>query len=123
MPPASASSADDGSDEAVAPEAVAPEDVSPEHVHRLADLARLDLSDEEAKARADDLGRLLLHAQQLAEVDTEGVEPMPPGAPAVPEEHLRGDEAQKSLSQSEALENAPDADADRFFRTPGVLKE
>lgn len=98
------------------------EDVSPKHVRYLADLARLDFSEQEIEALAEDLGDLLGYAQQLDEVDTEGVEPMPPGAPAVPE-RLREDDAEKPLAQSEALENAPDADEEGFFRTPGALKE
>lgn len=96
------------------------ESVSPEDVRRLAGLARLDFTDQEIDALAGDLSRLLSHARQLGEVDTAGVEPMPPGAPAVPQ-RTRQDKPQKPLAQEEALENAPEAD-ERFFRVPGALK-
>jgi aspartyl-tRNA(Asn)/glutamyl-tRNA(Gln) amidotransferase subunit C len=114
MPPADRSSAANAA-------ATLPEKISPEHVRHLADLARLDFSEQEIEALTEDLGELLGYAQQLDEVDTEGVEPIPPGAPAVPE-RLRPDDAEKPLSQSEALENAPDADEDGFFQTPGALE-
>ncbi|PSQ80045.1 MAG: hypothetical protein BRD46_05125 [Bacteroidetes bacterium QS_8_68_15] len=99
-----------------APEAA----VSQDDVRHLADLARLDVEEGRLEALTGDLRRLIGYAQQLGEVDTAGVEPMPPGAPAVPE-RLRPDEAQKPLSQEEALENAPDAD-EGFFRTPSALE-
>lgn len=96
------------------------ESVTPEDVQHLADLARLDLSEEETEKLSENLSRLLGYAQQLGEVDTAGVEPMPPGAPSVPQ-RLRSDEPQKPLSQEAALENAPDADGG-FFRAPGALE-
>ena len=103
------------------PAEVASASVSQEEVEHLADLARLDFTANEKEALAEDLSRLLGHAQQLGEVDTAGVEPMPAGAPAVPK-RLRPDQPEKPLSQKEALENAPDVD-DGFFRMPGALEE
>jgi aspartyl-tRNA(Asn)/glutamyl-tRNA(Gln) amidotransferase subunit C len=94
--------------------------VSQEDVRHLADLARLDVEEGRLEALTGDLRRLLDYAQQLGEVDTAGVEPMPPGAPAVPQ-RLRPDEAREPLSQEDALENAPDPD-EGFFRTPQAIQ-
>jgi aspartyl-tRNA(Asn)/glutamyl-tRNA(Gln) amidotransferase subunit C len=88
-------------------------------VRRVAALARLDFTDDEVEALADDLSRLLGYARRLDEVDTDGVEPMAPGAPAAPR-HRRPDEPTRPLSQADALEDAPDA-SDGLFRVPGVL--
>lgn len=96
------------------------EPVSPDEVRHLARLAQLSFSEEEVEALAGDLSRLLGYAKQLGEVDTAGVEPMAPGAPAVPQ-RLRADNPQEPLAQAEALENAPDTD-DGFFRVPGALE-
>lgn len=97
-----------------------PEAVTPEEVQRLAHLAHLTFSDEEAEALTGDLNRLLDYAQQLGEVDTAGVRPMPPGAPSASGGRLRADEPEKPLSQTEALENAPDTE-EGFFCVPSTL--
>ncbi len=68
-----------------------------EEVRRIAHLARLELSDETVRSLTDDIGRILEHVQQLAEVDVTGVEPTahgvrlsPPGREDVPTEDRPG---------------------------------
>src|SRR5205085_2063714 len=50
--------------------------LSAEQVQWVANLARLELSDAERAAMADQLGRIIEHVNQLQQLDTEGVEPL-----------------------------------------------
>lgn len=93
--------------------------VTEKEVQYIANLARLQLNEEEVKSFADDMNKILGYMELLNEVDTEHVEPL---------EHvidlksrLRKDEAQKPLSHEDALKNAPDADSD-YFRVPKVIE-
>lgn len=93
--------------------------VSKDDVHYVANLARLQLIDEEAEGLTEDMNNILGYIDTLNEVDTSGVKPL---------EHvteltssLRKDEAKKPLDHEEALKNAPDADSD-FFRVPRVIE-
>lgn len=90
--------------------------VSPEEVHRLARIARLALTDDEAETHADDLNRFLDYARRLDDVDTTGVEPMAVGGPTAPQ-HRRSDKAARPLSQEDALEDAEGGGS--LFRLPG----
>lgn len=93
--------------------------VTEKEVQYIANLARLQLNEEEVKSFADDMNKILGYMELLNEVDTEHVEPL---------EHvidlksrLRKDEAQNPLSHEDALKNAPDADSD-YFRVPKVIE-
>lgn len=74
-------------------------------VERIAKLARLSLGDAEAEAMTKQLDAILEYVAQLQNLDTTGVEPTSQvGATETP---MREDEPRPSLSQSEALANAP----------------
>lgn len=74
-------------------------------VERIAKLARLSLGDAEAEAMTKQLDAILEYVAQLQNLDTAGVEPTSQvGATETP---MREDEPRPSLSQSEALANAP----------------
>ncbi len=81
-------------------------------------MARLKLSPEEIEKFASDLTVILDYVEQLAEVDTEGVELKDQFITA--ENVFREDKSRKSLSRDEALSNAPDRDED-FFKVPKVI--
>lgn len=49
--------------------------ISPDDVKKLADLARLNLTDEEVERYTTDLGAVIGYVEQLQEVDVTGVEP------------------------------------------------
>jgi len=71
----------------------------------VARLARLQLSDEEARLFQGQLAHVLEHVDKLREVDVSGVEV---AAHAVPIFNVfRADEARPGFSQEEALANAP----------------
>ena len=109
--------------------------VTEKDVAYVADLANLDLTDEERKGMLRDLNSILDYVDRLNELDTADVPPMAQVsdrygvdeaklgserfAYASREDVLEG--LRKSLPHDEALANAPDADED-FFRVPKVIE-
>jgi aspartyl-tRNA(Asn)/glutamyl-tRNA(Gln) amidotransferase subunit C len=92
--------------------------ISAETVEHIAHLARLNFEGSQKDAILNDLNNIVGFMDKLSEVNTEGVEPlifMTEGF-----DHLREDEAIQSISQKEALQNAPKKDSD-YFRIPKVL--
>jgi aspartyl-tRNA(Asn)/glutamyl-tRNA(Gln) amidotransferase subunit C len=86
--------------------------VDPEEVAHIADLARVDLADDELEAFAEQFADILAYFETLDEVPEVESEPDLTNV-------MRADEVEASLSQAEALENAPDAE-DGFFKGPRV---
>ncbi len=88
-------------------------------VDELAHLARLQFEGEEEERIKNDLNRILGFMEKLNELDTEGVEPLI----YLSEElnMLRNDEARTTITQQQALKNAPQRDSD-YFKVPKVLK-
>lgn len=93
--------------------------VTDKDVRYIADLARLQLSEDEVKSFAQDMNQILKYMERLEELDTSDVEPL---------EHvidlksrLRPDKVEKPISHEDALKNAPDADSD-YFRVPKVIE-
>jgi aspartyl-tRNA(Asn)/glutamyl-tRNA(Gln) amidotransferase subunit C len=92
--------------------------VSRQQVERIARLARIRVSAQEAEALAGELAAVLGYAHLLEEVDTQGVEPTVAVIPlATP---LRADEPGEPLSPQAALMNAPAAEGSAFA-VPRVL--
>lgn len=54
--------------------------ISKSEVKHLAELSRIELTDEEEERLAKDLGNILGHFEELKEVDTGSVEPLTGGA-------------------------------------------
>lgn len=87
-------------------------------VRHVAKLARLKVSDQEVKTFTVQLGAILEYVAQLQQLDTTDVEPL---AHALPVRNVfRDDEIQPSLSNDQALANAPQRDGE-FFSVPKVL--
>ena len=74
-------------------------------VKYVAHLARLALTPEEEKQLGAQLGNILGYIEKLREVDVSGVEATAHAVPMV--NVTRADEVRPSLSQEEALRNAP----------------
>ncbi len=91
-----------------------------EEVLHVAALCRIGLSEEDVETFAHQLSEILEMFRTLGELDTEGVPPT--GHAASLETVLREDEPGPSLSNSDALSNAPDRVGDRF-RVQVVLEE
>lgn len=94
-------------------------EITDKTVDELAHLARLQFEGEEKQRIKHDLNRILGFMEKLNELDTEGVEPLI----YLSEEMnvLRNDEARKTITQQQALKNAPQRDSD-YFKVPKVLK-
>jgi aspartyl-tRNA(Asn)/glutamyl-tRNA(Gln) amidotransferase subunit C len=95
-------------------------EVSIKMIDDLAHLARLNFSEDEKITLQSDLTKMIAFIEQLNQVNTEGVEPLlhMGGASNV----LREDEIKASITQEEALQNAPDKD-EHFFKVPKVIKK
>ena len=89
-------------------------------VERIAALASLELTDEEAAMFTRQLGEILNFARQIQTVDTTGVPPTSHVLAGQPVD--RDDEPVPSLDRTRALEGAPDAAPDTgLFRVPRVI--
>ncbi|MGE3523924.1 MAG: Asp-tRNA(Asn)/Glu-tRNA(Gln) amidotransferase subunit GatC [Candidatus Dadabacteria bacterium] len=93
--------------------------ISKEEVVKVAELARLEFTDEELDEFTEQLGKILTYIEKLGELDTTGVEPTSHVLDiATP---LRDDKVVKWLTQEEALSNAPDEE-DGYFAVPQVIE-
>lgn len=89
-------------------------------VEHIAELAKLQLTDEEIDLFAGQLSAILDYAERLQAVDTETI---PPTASVLPLSNvLRQDEARESLPREAALANTADQ-AEGQFRVEAVLDE
>ena len=87
-------------------------------VAKVAHLARLRLSEEELDRMTARLGAILGYVERLAEVDTEGIEPM---AHAVERTNVFREDVETSMLPREAaLANAPKTDG-QYFLVPQIL--
>ncbi len=84
-------------------------------VLKLADIAKLELSDLEADALLGDLGKMLGFVDKVRALDLDGIEPLVYMTDR--ENVLREDLPTEPLSHAEALRGAPGADSD-YFRVP-----
>ena len=93
--------------------------VNADQVRHVAKLARIAMSDAEVEAMVPELNNILNWVEQLAEVDTGGVEPLT----AVIENHLRlrDDIVNDGNVREDILKNAPDAQHG-FFAVPKVIE-
>ncbi len=94
--------------------------ISRDEVARLAKLARLALTDAELDSFAGQLDAILGYVGQIQAVDVSGVQPT--GSPLKEANITRPDVVQPSLTQAEALAEAPAADEGRFA-VPQILGE
>ena len=87
-------------------------------VDEIAHLARLEFNDEAKGEILNDMNRMLAWVDKLNELDTDKVEPLI----YMSEERsvLREDEVKQTLTQKEALQNAPKKDSD-YFKVPKVI--
>ena len=85
----------------------------------VADLARLELSPEQAEKLQNELGRVVDYIAELAEVDVTGVEPTAHAAPLT--NVWREDAAGDSFPREAMLANAPGVIHEELIRVPRVL--
>ncbi len=88
-------------------------------VRKIAGLARIATSDAEAEALLPELNNILGWIEQLAEVDTDGIEPL---AAVIPNHlRLRDDVVTDGGIRDAVLKNAPQAEHG-FFAVPKVIE-
>lgn len=90
-----------------------------EDVQRIAHLARLAITDQEAARTLDQLNDIFRMIERMRAVDTEGVEPM--SHPLGGAQRLRADEVTDIPDRERNLANAP-ARQDGLFLVPRVLE-
>ena len=88
-------------------------------VRRIARLARIRITDQEAQSLKSELSGILDWVEQLAEVDTEGVEPMTRVVPI--ELKQRVDDVTDGERAEAVVANAPARD-NNFFVVPKVVE-
>ena len=93
--------------------------VDKDTVRRVAHLARIEVADSDLEPLSKELSAILNFAEQLAEVDVEGVEPMTSVTPMALKR--RADEVTDGDIQDKILANAPDA-REGFFAVPKVVE-
>jgi aspartyl-tRNA(Asn)/glutamyl-tRNA(Gln) amidotransferase subunit C len=97
--------------------------VTVEDVGRVAELAHLELTQEESAGMLRDLNAILDYVAELNELDTKGVVPLAQvselanDAPAVP----RPDVIEPSLDRAVVMREAPETDG-VFFKVPKVIE-
>jgi aspartyl-tRNA(Asn)/glutamyl-tRNA(Gln) amidotransferase subunit C len=91
-------------------------------VRHVAKLAHLEITDEEVALYTPQMADIVKYVEQLNEIDTENIESMLGGLTDEGEATatIRGDLADGSFSQKEALQEAPAAVAGHF-QVPKVL--
>ena len=92
-------------------------------VEKIAELARLGISEEEKGKFAEDLSLVLGYVNKLSEVNIEKVEPMTGGTAL--ESVVRKDDESKDIATDEMkaqiLSAAPDRE-ENYFKVPSILK-
>jgi aspartyl-tRNA(Asn)/glutamyl-tRNA(Gln) amidotransferase subunit C len=93
-----------------------------DEVRYVADLANLRLTEEELVRMSHDLGQVLTYIEQLNELDTTHTEPMAQVLFEADEiATLREDRPHASLSNQEALFNAP-LSGSGYYKVPRVIE-
>jgi aspartyl-tRNA(Asn)/glutamyl-tRNA(Gln) amidotransferase subunit C len=90
-----------------------------EEVEHIAELARLELTDEEKARFSEQLSAILEYAARLQDVDTSGIAPTSSVLPA--HSVLRPDRPRPGLDPAALLSNAPQVEQGRF-RVPPVME-
>jgi aspartyl-tRNA(Asn)/glutamyl-tRNA(Gln) amidotransferase subunit C len=89
-------------------------------VDEIAHLARLEFDDASKGEILNDMNSMLAFVDKLNELDTKNIEPL---IYMTDEKNvLRPDEPETTITQKEALKNAPKKDSD-YFKAPKVISQ
>lgn len=93
-----------------------------EQVVHIAELAKLDLTDQEIERMTGQLSAILDYAERLNQLDTDAI---PPTSGVIPNQNvMRADRITPSLTRDQVLKNAPDTDSNHeFLRVRAILEE
>ena len=90
-----------------------------DQVRRIAHLARIEITDEEAQRTLEQLSDIFAMIEQMRAVDTGGIEPMP--HPLGGHQRLRDDAVTETDQRAANLSNAP-AQQDGLILVPKVIE-
>jgi len=93
--------------------------ITEDEVKHIVKLSMLTLSEEELSTYSGQLNTIISYVEQLNTLETGGVGPTSHVLPI--NNVMRDDVQMPSLSNSEALQNAPDP-ADKFYRVPKIIE-
>lgn len=89
-------------------------------VDEVAHLARLEFDDKAKEEIIGDMNRMLSFVDKLSELDTNNVEPLIYMTDEV--NIMRDDEPVVTITQADALKNAPKRDSD-YYKAPKVIEQ
>lgn len=87
-------------------------------IEHIAKLARLKVTAEEAKEYGEQLSKVMEHFEQIAKINTDGIEPLV--TPSEIEFYARPDEVVKDFTAEEMVKNAPEK-VGNLFKVPPVV--
>lgn len=93
--------------------------ITREEVRHVAELARLEFSEEEEERLSEEMSQILDYVDTLNELDTSGVRPMSHVLDIT--NVFREDEIESRIDREQALEAAPEAD-ENHFQVPQVVE-
>jgi len=93
--------------------------ISKDKVRHVAALARLAPSEAEIELYTGQIQRILAHVEKISELDTGGIEPTTSTTPV--SGPMREDKILRSLSQEDALKNAPVSERG-CFKVPKIIE-
>lgn len=96
------------------------EKIDTKTVDEIAHLARLEFQESDKAEMIKDMNNMLQFVDKLNELNTDQVEPLIYMTDEI--NVLRDDEVEVTLSQQEALKNAPRKDSD-YFKVPKVIEQ
>jgi aspartyl-tRNA(Asn)/glutamyl-tRNA(Gln) amidotransferase subunit C len=94
--------------------------INNETVDKIAHLARLEFDADAKEQMIKDMNNMLTFIDKLNELDTTNVEPLIYMSDEV--NVLREDEVKQTITQQEALKNAPKHDSD-YFKVPRMIEK
>ncbi len=93
--------------------------ITAEEVRKIAHLARLAVTDEEARELAGEMDAILNYVDKLSELDTEGIAPTAHALEMV--NAFREDEAVPGFGAEKAVSGAPEREGDLYL-VPRVIE-
>lgn len=93
-------------------------DIAKETIYKVADLARIEIAEQEVEILRADMNKILTFMEKLNELDTKNVEPLVYMNPEV--NVWREDVVQQDITVSEGLKNSALHNED-FFLVPKIL--
>jgi len=94
--------------------------VTKKDIEKIAELSMLEFTDSELESYTKEMNKILNYVEKLNELDTKSVKPL--SHPIENENVFRDDKLKKSVSQEEALKNAPDRTTEHF-KVPKVISQ